>query len=739
MRVDPTVTSPATSASVSTGIAAIRAAASLAIVSLAVLVAVGTLGAGALGREHLARGVVAALVAGILGGTWVALALRAPAAITAPASSVVVIYAALAADLAARGHDFAQVWFALSLCVVLTGVMLVFAAWMRIADAVKFLPSPVTAGFVTGIGLLVIWAQVPPLLGLESRLSTQASGALAALFRPGALATGVAAAFVAWWWPRRKWPGPGALAALIAGTSVHHLLDAAGLAASVGPMLGPLDIPAAAAESALAAWQGARPAPLLATVQHVLPYAAFLVLQAVMNAAVNASTAAMAMGVQPTPLDRLLRAEGFANIVCGAVGAMPVTSSAPLTVPAVRLRASHRTVVLAFLFLLAALLLAGRLLSQVPIAALAGILVISGYSLVDKWALGLAARVWRGGWRRESQALMNLALVAAVAAAFFAGGVPVALLVGAVLAMLLLAVNLSRTTTFTVVEGPALASTRSWAPAQAERLATLRHQLVVVRPRGGLFFGTADQLERRLAELPGAVRYCIVDLSHTTTIDATACQMLAAGARRLQVRGVGLLLAGVPPSSARAADLVAQGLVTPGGTASWFEDTDHAVESVEAAQLGPAGPETADGDALQRSPLAAGLCPDWLLLLRDRLQLVRMAPGVLFRKDDSADSLYVVLSGRVEICVTNAETGRRTRLAAFGPGSAFGEISLLSTGRRSADALCVEETALLELRRDVFDGLGTAHPGLHAHLLRNLGVHLANRLVVATATLKAQQ
>ena len=208
MRLEPSVASPSLPVRGASGLSALRAASSLAIICLAVLVAVGTLGVGALGREHLARGVVAALLAAIVGGIWVAATLRAPAAITSPASSVVVIYAALAADLAARGHSFAQIWVGLSLCVVLMGVLLVFAAWMRIADAVKFLPSPVTAGFVTGIGLLIIWAQVPSLLGLEGRLASHGSGTLTELVKPGALATGAAAAFAAWWWPRRKWPGP---------------------------------------------------------------------------------------------------------------------------------------------------------------------------------------------------------------------------------------------------------------------------------------------------------------------------------------------------------------------------------------------------------------------------------------------------------------------------------------------------------------------------------------------------
>jgi SulP family sulfate permease len=111
----------------------------------------------------------------------------------------------------------------------------------------------------------------------------------------------------------------------------------------------------------------------------------------------------------------------------------------------------------------------------------------------------------------------------------------------------------------------------------------------------------------------------------------------------------------------------------------------------------------------------------------------------LFASGETARSMFLVERGRVEISVHNAHASKTTRLASFGRGSIFGEISLLSTGVRSADAWCVETSQLLELTREALDTLEQQDPRLHAQILRNLGVHLANRLVIATAIIEAQQ
>ena len=73
-------------------------AATIALIDLSLVLALGALAATALGKSALQTAIVAAFVASTIGGFLVALIARAPGEICGPASSVTVIYAALAAE-----------------------------------------------------------------------------------------------------------------------------------------------------------------------------------------------------------------------------------------------------------------------------------------------------------------------------------------------------------------------------------------------------------------------------------------------------------------------------------------------------------------------------------------------------------------------------------------------------------------------------------------------------------------
>src|SRR5690349_13721934 len=166
---------------------AIGKAATIALVNLSLVLALGALTATPLGKPALAAAVVAAFVASTLGGFLVALFARAPAEICGPAASVTVIYAALGAELAAHGAGLVEIRTSLSLAVVMAGLIVAAAGHARFAQAVKFMPMPVSAGFVTGVGLLVITSQLSPMLGLEGRISRYHVNQLLDLVKPGAV------------------------------------------------------------------------------------------------------------------------------------------------------------------------------------------------------------------------------------------------------------------------------------------------------------------------------------------------------------------------------------------------------------------------------------------------------------------------------------------------------------------------------------------------------------------------
>ena len=712
-----------------------------ALLSLSNVLAVGLLTAAPLGARAIDISLVAAFVAATVGSLLVAWLGRAPAEIAVPAPSTTVIYAALGADLVGRsggGAGLWEIWAAMSLAVVLMGIIVLLAGSMRLAGFIKFVPSPVSAGFVTGIGLLVIWSQLGPILGVQLRGGTWDT--LWSQVLPGSVIVAAATVLALLLVPRFKWLGEPVLVALITGTLAYYLLRAATGSGALGGTLNALQPQATALQTTASLWSVVTPRWIAATALQVLPYAGLLALQAIMNAAMTAVTIGNLLG-QRSDVNRSLVALGCANVVCGALGALPVSTSALQSVAAARMKGDPRSVAAGSVVVLFVLVLvAGQWLTWIPVAVLAAVLMMAGVGMVKQSTVRLVKTAW-SAHSRDRSALWTPGIAIIVAAAMFWGSVPLALTIGAVLAMVLLAIELSTSTRFGAETSTQLGSRRVWAPQQASWLREHRSKVAVFKPQGALFFGTADQLAQQLASTALGTRFCVLDLTRVTTIDATACEIIAAGAKALAATGVRPLLAGVLPDSARSRNLVALGLSAPDPKTQWFVDLDRALEHAEVALLGEQWPgiDIAPRFEFGQTPLTLGLSDGQLEELKACLRPMDVAAGPLFHTGDAGTSMYIVEEGQIEIRISSAGPASHTRLAAFWPGSIFGELSMLMSQQRTADAVCVTPVRLLELDRRSLDELESRSPTLYATVMRNLNAHLANRLDLATGLVRALQ
>ena len=88
----------------------------------------------------------------------------------------------------------------------------------------------------------------------------------------------------------------------------------------------------------------------------------------------------------------------------------------------------------------------------------------------------------------------------------------------------------------------------------------------------------------------------------------------------------------------------------------------------------------------------------------------------IFRQGDPGNSLYFVQTGRVQIVLEDLD-GQRIVVSENGPGSVFGEVSLLDGGPRTADAVAATDAVLLTLDRDDLLEFVTKHPPASLPLL----------------------
>ena len=170
----------------------------------------------------------------------------------------------------------------------------------------------------------------------------------------------------------------------------------------------------------------------------------------------------------------------------------------------------------------------------------------------------------------------------------------------------------------------------------------------------------------------------------------------------------------------------------------WYALARHGIRipvATHAVQLSePPVPETPAAAADRRAgcleqidllePLSPGLVRRLAESSVDRLYA---AGEQVVRQGDAGSSMFVILSGRVEVTAGVPATGPAATLATLGPGSHFGEMSLMTGCPRVATVTTLEETRLLEICKDGFAAILAAEPGLVEALGRSLQSRLAER------------
>jgi signal transduction histidine kinase len=139
-------------------------------------------------------------------------------------------------------------------------------------------------------------------------------------------------------------------------------------------------------------------------------------------------------------------------------------------------------------------------------------------------------------------------------------------------------------------------------------------------------------------------------------------------------------------------------------------------------------------ERLRETPLFAGVEDGPLRRLVDRGEIVDLQPGeTLIRQGDTADALFVVLDGELE--VTRQSGNSRVPLAVVGPGALQGEIAALEGGRRLATVAATREAEVLRIPVDALRELLSAGPDVALAVVRTA----VARLRAMEATLRERE
>lgn len=707
------------------------------LVALPQALAMGTLVFIPLGQEHLHVGIGAGLTCAVAGGLVAGFTGGARYQISGPRASTSVILASMVAILAATGLAASSIATLVFATVFLGGALQVVFAWLRLGQALKFIPHPVLAGFMYGVALLIFIQQARPILGLGPDVPFYTLLQNPGLIKPLAVIVALITITAALTVPRISMRIPAPLAGLIAGTFAFVLLRSLFGTDSMGSVLGvvPNGVFNWSLPGVLALDWTSLPSGTLST---MMTTAALLAVVGSIDSLLCVATIDAATGSHQSG-DRALLAQGFSNFLA-SVGGGIFASGTTLTVIS-NFKSGGRTqlsgiVHSAILVLLT--FVAGPLVAQIPLGVLAGIMVTIAVGVLDDWSRDLFQRI-RGDATFKKEMAANLAIVLLVCATTVLVNIVAAVVIGIIAATLLLLVNMSTSIVYRVFDGNARTSLKMRPAADVQALRELGKRVGVAELSGYVFFGTADRMRNEVEALAQGRAVLILDFRRVHEVEASGARVLGMMGKSLAKQGITVALSHLRRDETMGRYLQDMGVAEAISHDRWFTDLDRALEWAEDRVL--AAPH-ADGlqpgeIALEETTLFQGLTESEAAYLRERMVRRDYAPGsTIFTEGEPGDHLYAVTRGEVSIKIKLPGTERSQRLAAFGPGLVFGEMALLEGHSRSADAYAKHETVLWSLHADELDRIRNEHPEIALKITTGFTRQLAMRLRLTSDQLR---
>ncbi len=659
--------------------------------------------------------------------------------ITAPCAPAAAVLSALALSFTQQGMATEATIVMLGLIGLLAGLIQIGLGLAGVGRLIRFIPYPVVSGYLSGVGLIIIGSQIPKFLGAPAGATL-----IDALKTPSAwiwqsIAVGAVTTIAMLLTPRLTQKLPAVILALLAGIAGYltlgivdpELLRTAGNALLVGSLdsgdasvqqtiqrhwvalssLGPQDVA-----------QVLAPALTLAALLSIDTLKTCLVIDAMTNTHHESN--------------RELIGQGLGNIASSVIGGIPGagTMGASLVNVSSGGRTRRSGMISGALSLLALLALA-PLIAWVPIAALAAILIVIGFRMIDRHSLTFFF---------TPSTRLDFAVIASVIVVAIFGNLIAASAVGVALAILLFIREQTRSSVVrNRIDGSDIVTRRARSQDAPELKEHEGSDLVVFELQGSLFFGTANQLHAALEPETGNHKYVILSMRRVQSLDVTATHVLEQIKDQLEENDGYLVFCDIPkglPSGLKMKRFLKDtGVVRPTNKAFAFRQLEEALEWVEArtGDAGASGGIETLAMNMHEMPLFAGHAREAVAALEAGLEIRRIKAGKkVFKAGTAGDELFLVRHGMVKVSLS-IHKKESYHLATCGPGDIVASMGFLDAKPHAADALALTDTELYVLPRSRFLELADQDRALALALVEGIAHNLSDRLRAAVTEIQS--
>ncbi len=488
------------------------------IVALPLAIAFG-IASGVTPEKGLFTAVIAGFIISFLGGSKVQ--------IGGPTGAFIVIVYGIVQEFGVTG---------LAIATMIAGVMLIGMGVLRLGNVIKFIPFPVVVGFTSGIALTIFTTQIKDLLGLQTGTLPGdfihkwiTYGQYIGTINYWALGVSLLSIFIIVITPKFSKKIPGSLLAIIIVTLiVYFLREKLGITGieTIGDRF-TINASLPRAET---------PAISYKVIQTLLPTAFTIAMLGAIESLLSATVADGVTGDRHHSNTELI-AQGIANVITPIFGGIPATGAIARTMT--NINNGGRTPVAGIvhaIVLLLIMLFLGSLTKHIPMACLAGVLVIVSYNMSE--------------WRTFKALMRNSKSDVAVLISTFLLTVifdlTIAIEIGMLLAVMLFLKRISETTSISVFKNEVNAPEYVEGNVDTEKL-SIPKGVEVYEIEGPFFFGVASKFEETMKQIGDKPLLRIIRMRKVPFIDSTGLHNLTNLIKLSQKDKIHILLSGVNP------------------------------------------------------------------------------------------------------------------------------------------------------------------------------------------------
>ncbi len=467
------------------------------------------------------KGIITAIIAGFiisfLGGSKVQ--------IGGPTGAFIVIIYGIIQQYGEKG---------LLVATIMAGVLLILLGVFKLGTIIKFIPYPIVVGFTSGIALTIFTTQIKDLFGLSmhivpadfiSKWIAYFQNFISISLWPSVV--GLLSILLIVYTPKFSKKIPGSLVAIVLMTVLAYILKTYAGITSIETIGDRFTINASLPHAQVPnmSWE---------VIKALFPTAITIAVLGAIESLLSATVADGVTGDKHNSNQELI-AQGAANLITPLFGGIPATGAIARTMTNINNGGKSPVAGLIHaVVLLLILVCLGPLTKHIPMACLAGVLVIVAYNMSE--------------WRTFRQLLKNpKSDVAVLLITFFLTVIfdlTVAIEVGIVIACLLFMRRVAETTNISII-------TDEIDPSAGLDIAVHEEPLVipegveVYEINGPYFFGIANKFEEQMVQMDDRAKIRIIRMRKVPFIDSTGIHNLTSLCRMSKKEGSQIILSGV--------------------------------------------------------------------------------------------------------------------------------------------------------------------------------------------------